>query len=466
MHPGLGLLLLASLVVSQRAWGPCSTSSLAGCWVPALLLVTLPVALALGYARGVGVARGAAGDSAEFSRPRLATARLRLQVLWLAATLLVFLTGVWPCCVATIAPGDPPGVVWALASMAAVLLPLGGVWIAWGMVEETVASAAPIAGSALFMLGLRGAIWRLRQQVGLIVAPVLAVLALDDLARWTMGSAGRLGVVAYTTVGCAGLLVFFPCAVRWLWVTRPLPHGLLRQRLEQLAHQGGSPISQWLLWHSDGRIVNAAVVGFLPWPRYVLISDGLLSRLTPDELALVCAHELGHVRHRHAWVRVGVMAAPASLWAVLCAVLPAAPVWLEQNLVVVGDGPGAIALALAGMTLWAGTVFAYVARRLEWQADDFACRLLAAEEAPGESDWVADTARRYAQVLEKMARANGLAVSRRTWQHGRLSDRIARLRAWPDGAPELAGSPVGRLSVATAGLTAAGLAAVIGQSLG
>ena len=46
-------------------------------------------------------------------------------------------------------------------------------------------------------------------------------------------------------------------------------------------------------------MVNAAVIGFLPGLRYVLVSDLLLESMSPIQVEAVFAHEIGHVRHRH-----------------------------------------------------------------------------------------------------------------------------------------------------------------------
>jgi len=44
---------------------------------------------------------------------------------------------------------------------------------------------------------------------------------------------------------------------------------------------------------------NAAVMGFIPRFRYVLLSDLLLETMTDEQVEAIFAHELGHVMHRH-----------------------------------------------------------------------------------------------------------------------------------------------------------------------
>ena len=54
-----------------------------------------------------------------------------------------------------------------------------------------------------------------------------------------------------------------------------------------------------LLWKTEYNMGNAAVMGFVPRLRYILMSDLLLETMTDEQIEAVFAHELGHVVHRH-----------------------------------------------------------------------------------------------------------------------------------------------------------------------
>ena len=61
----------------------------------------------------------------------------------------------------------------------------------------------------------------------------------------------------------------------------------------------GFPRRSVLALDSGHRLVNAALVGPLRWPRYLILSDGILSLLDPFALRGVVAHEVAHARAGH-----------------------------------------------------------------------------------------------------------------------------------------------------------------------
>jgi hypothetical protein len=87
---------------------------------------------------------------------------------------------------------------------------------------------------------------------------------------------------------------------RWLFALRPIAEPI-GQELRQAAAALGFPGGRVLQLDSGYRTVNALMLGPLPWPRYVVLSDGLLSALGYDLNALkgVVAHEVGHAQAGH-----------------------------------------------------------------------------------------------------------------------------------------------------------------------
>src|SRR5204863_6652750 len=57
--------------------------------------------------------------------------------------------------------------------------------------------------------------------------------------------------------------------------------------------------SNVLVWNTRNLVANAMVTGFIPWVRYVILTDRLIDELTPDEIEAVFGHEVGHIKHHH-----------------------------------------------------------------------------------------------------------------------------------------------------------------------
>ncbi len=75
----------------------------------------------------------------------------------------------------------------------------------------------------------------------------------------------------------AGIVFFFaPEIIRRVLHTEPLPDSPLRRRLDALCRRSGVRYRNVLLWKTDHNMGNAAVMGFVPRFRYILLSDLLL----------------------------------------------------------------------------------------------------------------------------------------------------------------------------------------------
>src|SRR5271170_2349553 len=121
----------------------------------------------------------------------------------------------------------------------------------------------------------------------LVVVQGLSRLLPADAQNNEWFSIGSLGV----------LLAVFACmpwVLRLVLGLRPLPAGPLRDRLTAAARRLRLRYSDILLWNTHGGVANAMVVGVLPMPRYVVLSDRLLAGLDDDEIEAVFGHEVGH----------------------------------------------------------------------------------------------------------------------------------------------------------------------------
>lgn len=140
--------------------------------------------------------------------------------------------------------------------------------------------------------------------VAIVTAPwLLLSLSVDLLAsdRWLYVHAMVTSIG--TTIG--GILflvaigVLLPLAFRALFgFSRALP-AAIADELRRTAAALGFPGRAVLRFDSGMRMVNALMLGPLPWPRYLVLTDGLLATLDVHALRGVVAHEVGHAQAGH-----------------------------------------------------------------------------------------------------------------------------------------------------------------------
>jgi STE24 endopeptidase len=158
----------------------------------------------------------------------------------------------------------------------------------------------------------------------------------------------------------------------------PLPEGQTRSDVLALARDAGVSVGEVYSVDASRRTTaaNAYVTGLGPTKRVVLF-DTLLDRYNRDEVRLVVAHELGHVRHRD--VPRGVLYAAI--------VAPAAALAVQRlSWALSGERgtPGSLpAVALAAMLVTSpiGLIGNRLSRAIERRADQFALDLAGAAEA-------------------------------------------------------------------------------------
>jgi STE24 endopeptidase len=193
--------------------------------------------------------------------------------------------------------------------------------------------------------------------------------------------------------------------------------------------------SDILLWNTRGGVANAMVVGLLPRPRYVLLTDRLVAELTPSEIEAVFGHEVGHVKHRHMLYYFGFLIASlivvTELWKVA---------GLEGWLNLTTRQDLAVLPLLAFLGTYIFVVFGFLSRRCERQADIYGCRAVscARNDCLGHADDVELVARgqglcptgisTFIDALEKVAHLNGIHRDRpgwlQSWQHSTIARRV------------------------------------------
>ena len=158
----------------------------------------------------------------------------------------------------------------------------------------------------------------------------------------------------------------------------PLPDGELRSDVLELAQAAGVEVGEVYEVDASRRTTgaNAYVTGLGPTKRVVLF-DTLIERFTRDEVRVVVAHELSHVRHRDV---IRGMAYTAL-------VAPAAALTVQRLSWAISsqrDTPGALpALGLAAALVAApvGLIGNRLSRALERRADTYSLKLSDAPDA-------------------------------------------------------------------------------------
>ncbi|MCE9545933.1 MAG: M48 family metalloprotease [Planctomycetia bacterium] len=319
-----------------------------------------------------------------------------------------------------------------------VLGPLVLSWWAFTLVDQTIdARLAELEGvNAVSRTRLASIVMQCRHQLGPVLAPLCIVLAVRDLAtwlkpEWTHGSLGW----GIDTLPLLALVIGFPWLLRYLWRTEPLPPGPLRTQLRAVEQRLGVRTRDILIWRTDETVCNAAVAGFVPMLRYVFLSDGLLSRLSTEQIAAVYAHELGHLRHRHMTLRLLAVVLPVVLWQAAAVSFP--DVLSRSSLMVAqwGIAPAvqASVATLLAAGLYAALVFAWYCRVLEQEAD--LCGCLAVDPAGSL------TSRGTEQFIDALSAVTVLSGGggRRAvqgWLHPTLSHRAAFVRHMADDPAE------------------------------
>lgn len=307
----------------------------------------------------------------------------------------------------------------------------------------------------------------LRLQLLFMVVPVLLIALLHDLFRLSAGLIpAHRGELADPDnpitwlVAAALVFLFAPEILRRVLHTEPLPNSPLRRRLEALCRRTGVKYREILLWRTENNLGNAAVMGFVPRLRYILLSDLLLETMSDEEVEAVFAHELGHVVHKHmAWLVI--------FFVVLTLFVMGGSTYLTQWMSHYGlaDRPAeGIVIALAYLLKFL-LLFGFVSRRFERQADVFAARTMESSRAgvPSSSasevllasrqlslaavgtggaaalalcrDVTGDNghvgrygAHVFGAALQRVAIVNNIPVRARSWCHGSIAKRMQYLR--------------------------------------
>ena len=239
----------------------------------------------------------------------------------------------------------------------------------------------------------------------------LAPIALYVTVAWLIGlyrplrvqvEEVRLWGAVFAVLLIVTFVRYLPTVLRYTWDTTPLPRGRERDVFDAVATKARFRCRELVVWKTGRQMANAAIVGLFPRSRLVLLSDALLLRLGPRELAAVFAHEIGHAKRLH------VLAFGA--WAI--AFLFGADLIVER--LPEGQDLAAGALVAAVIALWVA-VFGWLSRRFELDADLYSVELL------GEAGSL---------IVALEAVAGPHSTNAGSWRHFSTDRRVEFLRAF------------------------------------
>jgi STE24 endopeptidase len=205
----------------------------------------------------------------------------------------------------------------------------------------------------------------------------------------------------------------------------------LRERLEHTARRLRFGYSNVLVWHTRNLFANAMVTGFIPWIRYIVLTDRLIDELTPDEIEAVFGHEVGHIKHHHllfylaffltSFILIGLFWGQLKAWIKLDDIIAALGTIPSFD---GADGKDTLNMLssfvklglLAAYTLF---FFGFISRRCERQADLFGANTVSTDV--------------FISALEKVADINGIPRRRAgnwllSWQHPTIAQRVEFLQ--------------------------------------
>jgi STE24 endopeptidase len=319
--------------------------------------------------------------------------------------------------------------------IAPLLVSLIASWVCFYDAERALQGAAD-SGGGFYSKRSKYVFFHLRQSMAMVLVPVLLLIGLGNLVR-LMPQANPLEqcLTAGTSIAAIGIVfTLMPWILRVVLGLRPMPSGETRTRLMATCERLGFRCSNVLIWDTSRGVANAMVAGILPCLRYVVLTDRLVSDMSPDELEAVFGHEVGHIKHRHMWYYLGFLLASFPVLG---------QIWQLSNLdSVLGLNRQDLALLplIPVVGVYIFVVFGFLSRRCERQADIYGCRAVSCGRpdcaghdtvealVPRAGGLCPTGIRSFISALEKVAYLNGISRERpgwlQSWQHSTIARRV------------------------------------------
>jgi Zn-dependent protease with chaperone function len=335
-------------------------------------------------------------------------------------------------------------------------------WACFFDADRALVETHPLAAPKSYFTRPAYVGFHLRQIMAMVLVPVLLLIFLLGIYRLDPDLFSRPWFQALPIGLLLVMIACHPWVLRLLLGFRPMPPGELRDRLLATARRVNFRCSAIMLWNTHNGVANALVLGAVPALRYVVLSDRLLTELSPDEVEAVFGHEAGHVKHHHIPYYFGFLLLSM---AVLLAAFEKVEPYLHSEpraaaeQVVETAAPAAARsgrpgrempswnwftpLIVGSLGMYIFVVFGFLSRRCERQADIAGCRAVSCGQADctgheqthlqAECRGLCPTGIRiFIRALEKVAALNGINRSRpgwlQSWQHSTIDRRVQFLQ--------------------------------------
>ncbi len=263
-----------------------------------------------------------------------------------------------------------------------------------------------------------------------IVLPWVILSLLSDLAAMTPVPslqallASDWGDLLFFVIFLFFLMLFFPPLVRRLWGCKELPDGSLKQHLIRFCAKQGFSARLYLWPLFEGQALTAAVMGFVPRLRYILLTPAIIETMSIAELEAIMAHEIGHVKKGHLFLYVLLISGFSILAGLLVepfmylifssesfyAFLAKGQVSPETVLSLVGAVP-----LMVFMLVYFRYIFGYFIRNFERQADLHVFSVLGSSQS-------------LVSAFEKIAGFSGDIRDKPNWHHFGIGERVEYLQ--------------------------------------
>jgi len=208
--------------------------------------------------------------------------------------------------------------------------------------------------------------------IGVPVSLVFYFLIKSMGDKWWLYFAGFIFVISVFFARVAPVIIF-PLFYKFT----KLEDGEIKEKLEKILSDVNIKITGIFSFNmsKDTKKANAGFTG-LGKSKRIILSDTLLEKFTPDEIAIVFAHEAGHYKHRH--IVKNIMFSTVVIFAsfYICSVLHSITIKSMGfgNIYDLAALPALVFyLTLSGLIMM--PVTNYISRKYEFQADEYAIRL-------------------------------------------------------------------------------------------
>lgn len=201
----------------------------------------------------------------------------------------------------------------------------------------------------------------------LMYLPALVVLPLRF--NWMKIELSGLWSCLFILIGIAAYNLAYPYLLRLSLSAKPLKDEGRKAEIEKFLHKHEMKRVQVFEWPTtDSKVANALVCGLIY--KQVFVASYLLENLSLDEVNAILAHEIGHIRRFHLWIKAVLFVAAIPLFLGLTSLMDQAEASGFHIPIPVGV---VFILALLLGYLW--FVSSYVSRKLERDADEYVLKM-------------------------------------------------------------------------------------------